>query len=139
MYELLLHIEPVAKGRPRFSSGHIYTPVKTKDFEMFIAGAWFSKYGGLRLKGPIAARLEFGVKIPKSTSKKQKALMLEGKVKPDKRPDLDNYIKAVLDGLNMAAFDDDGAITNITASKLYADRPYVLVVLDCLNVGDEII
>ena len=65
--------------------------------------------------------------------------MIEGKVKPDKRPDLDNYIKAVLDGLNMAAFDDDGAITNITASKLYADRPYVLIVLDCLNAGDEII
>lgn len=39
------------------------------------------------------------------------------------KPDLDNYIKSVLDGLNGLAFEDDNQIIRIDAIKLYSDHP----------------
>ena len=48
----------------------------------------------------------------------------------DKRPDLDNVLKAVLDGL--AAHLDDAAVFSVTASKVYGapdEAPHVSISL----------
>ena len=44
--------------------------------------------------------------IPKSTSKRKKALMLEGVIRPSKKPDIDNVVKVIADSLNKIAYKD---------------------------------
>lgn len=46
------------------------------------------------------------------------------------KPDIDNIIKAVLDGLNGVAFKDDKQVTSIKATKFYCsynEPPYLEV------------
>ena len=57
----------------------------------------------------------FLVPMPKSWSKKKKALMVG---KPmQQRPDLDNYIKGLFD----ATHEEDSSIWKVTASKIWTD------------------
>lgn len=43
----------------------------------------------------------------------------------DKRPDLDNYIKALLDASNGILFKDDGQVAAMSAQKLYSLDPRI--------------
>ena len=45
--------------------------------------------------------------------------MLENKISPTKKPDIDNIIKIVLDALNKMAFRDDSQVTKIEVEKIY--------------------
>ena len=57
----------------------------------------------------------FLVPMPKSWSKKKKALMVG---KPmQQRPDLDNYLKGLFD----ATHEEDSSIWKVTASKIWTD------------------
>ncbi|KRK64339.1 hypothetical protein FC72_GL000507 [Companilactobacillus tucceti DSM 20183] len=53
-------------------------------------------------------------------------------VKPALKPDIDNYTKAVLDGLKKAWF-DDGQIVEIHATKDYDEQPRVEVTIEKIN------
>ena len=39
------------------------------------------------------------------------------------KPDLDNVAKAILDGLNAVAFEDDSQIVGLQITKSYGERP----------------
>ena len=52
-----------------------------------------------------------------------------------KRPDLDNIIKSVLDGLNGHAFKDDGQVVGIHAVKLYGSPDRTLVGIEGLGTA----
>lgn len=59
--------------------------------------------------------------IPKSKSKAWKQRALLGQEFPAVRPDIDNYVKAILDALNGIMFSDDGKIVELIAYKRYSD------------------
>lgn len=61
--------------------------------------------------------------IPKSLSKK-KAEKLEG-TWHDKKPDLDNLVKMILDRSSGILFQDDNNIAKITATKKYSKFPKI--------------
>lgn len=62
------------------------------------------------------------VPIPKKTSKKNRLLMQENKIKRIKKPDLDNYAKQIKDCLTYAGFwTDDNLVYKIIAEKRYDD------------------
>ena len=61
--------------------------------------------------------IEFHVSMPKSWSKKKKALHNGSPHK--QRPDLDNYIKAWCDSI----FEEDSVVWRIKASKRWTDKP----------------
>lgn len=65
--------------------------------------------------------------IPKSTSKKRMLQMLEGLIRPGKKPDWDNIGKIVCDALNGIAFQDDSQIVSGTTIKKYSEQPRVEV------------
>jgi Holliday junction resolvase RusA-like endonuclease len=44
---------------------------------------------------------------------------------PVTRPDADNYLKGILDGLNGIAWEDDAQIVSISVTKIYHDTPGV--------------
>lgn len=121
-FEIYFEVEPVPKGRPRFTrTGHAYTPKKTADYEKQIREMYF----GPCFEGPIYVKLIFNMPIPKSFSKKKREEAGCQRIQYTKKPDLDNLAKAVLDALNGVAFTDDSQIVRLGMEKRYHRLPGV--------------
>lgn len=109
------------KARPRFShrSGTVYTPGKTKSYERQIAEAYEAQSGPC-FEGAVMVIIEAVFSIPKSWSRAKKADAAAGKLAPGK-PDIDNILKVVLDGLNGIAYEDDKQVVMTQCKKVYSD------------------
>lgn len=124
---------PVGKGRPRFTrSGRVYTDEKTRTYERLIQWALVcnSKVDKVDLSdkgGYWTLRIEAYYPIPKRTSKKKRAAMLAGEVKPKVKPDIDNVVKVVLDALNGYLYADDAQVISVAAEKAYSEKPHVTI------------
>lgn len=130
MIEFVIMGEPVAKGRPRFSGYHAYTPKKTRDYEKLVRDSYTQQCGEIFLENEIRAEIHCFFAIPKSTSKKRREFMEHGMICPIKRPDCDNLAKTVLDALNRLAYKDDSQVTKLLVYKWYSEEPRVEVKLD---------
>ena len=124
--------EPVAKGRHRFTgTGRSYTPAKTKKFENLVRLAYSMQYPD---RDPAEGAIELTVRayfsIPKSWSKKKQAEAATEQMKKISKPDLDNCLKAVQDGLNGVAWLDDAQVTDTHTSKRYSTRPRVDIIIE---------
>lgn len=120
-YNFTIYGECVAKARPRFTQyGHVYTPAKTKEYERLIKSV--ARENNIPC---ITTALKIDItiykSIPASWTKKKKEQALSGELLPVVKPDIDNYVKAVLDGLNGLLFVDDKQIIELTARKKYSD------------------
>ena len=113
--------EPVAKGRPRFTrQGRAYTPKKTHDYESEVAGMAKAAMGSSEpLETPVTVCVYVTFSIPQSYSKKRSEACLNGYERHTKRPDLDNCVKAITDGMNGIVYKDDSQITSLHATKVY--------------------
>ena len=104
-------VDPVAKGRPRFTKqGRAYTPKKTKEFETLIKKIARDQYKNGPMKQALSATIVFYFKKPKTVTRDY----------PTVKPDVDNCVKSTLDSLNGIVFVDDAQIIEINASKKYA-------------------
>lgn len=125
--------EPKGKARPRFvrtgRGVRTYTPKQTETYQNDVLCAYLNKYKGTTLKGPIWARIDAYFTIPKSTPKYKRPLMHWY----DKKPDVDNIAKSILDALNGTAYDDDKQVVALVIYKEYADIARVNVMLGELN------
>lgn len=114
---------PVGKQRARFRKAgayvQAYTPAKTKAFEERVKWAFLNAGGVLCDMKPVSVSILAVIQPPTSWSKKKKMSASSGEIKPTVRPDLDNYIKSVLDGLNGVAYTDDKQVCEIVARKEY--------------------
>lgn len=130
-------VEPKGKARPRTVqiAGHAstYTPKETVMYENLVRLYYQQAARGLRLSGPIQAEIVSYSSVPKSTSKKKRALMLDIKTLCQKKPDVDNLAKIVLDSLNKIAYDDDAQVCRLLVEKRYGETPQVLVRLSELE------
>ena len=119
--------DPVGKERPRHTrNGHTYTPDKTKAYEERIAWAWKQAHGEM-IERPVEMTITAYYRIPKSATLAQKEKMRTGDILPEKRPDIDNVVKAVMDGCQGVAFKDDAKVVRISAAKLYSEEPGLMV------------
>ena len=138
MIHFTYHGEAVGKGRPRVSRRgnyvHTYTPEKTRAFEEALRFEFMAQNCEQMPVYPkeqsLKAAVLIGVSIPKSYSKKKQALCRDGVLVPAKAPDVDNILKAIFDSLQGAAYENDSQIVVIVAEKMYAEEPFVEVVLD---------
>lgn len=123
--------DPVPKARPRVGLGkRFYTPKGTSRYEASIA--WEARQamrGRPPLTCPLSVEIEVHLPAPKHWSIRKRKDALAGLLLPAVRPDLDNYVKALLDGLNGIAFVDDGQITELRARKRYSDLPGARITL----------
>ena len=127
--ETFFAIDPVSKGRPRFTrTGRTYTPKKTANFEKAVAKYYIEEHGELFV-GPIEVKLVFQMPIPKGFPKRALKQIEEGTLKHTKKPDIDNLGKAVLDALNGIAFEDDSHITKLTLVKRYSQYPGITMTI----------
>lgn len=118
-YSLTFFTEPTPKGRPRCGKGgRVFTPQKTRDAEALIANAirefiMENEITPFSKEEPLRVNLRLMCKRPKSKGK--------GDIIPKTtKPDLDNYIKLVLDAANdTGLWDDDSQVVEILAQKVY--------------------
>ena len=124
--------EPKGKERPRFChNGQIYTPKQTTTYEQQIIFDYYKQCGNVKFDEN--SQLELFVKayykIPKSASKKKRMAMLSEEIRPTKKPDGDNILKAVADALNGVCYKDDKSIVKMSIEKFYSDVPRIEVVV----------
>ena len=122
--------QPRGKGRPRFArrGNHVttYTDDQTAAYENLVALA-YKAAGGEMLDGAVSLAVLMYHAIPKSKSKMIKAHMQAGDIRPTTKPDADNCLKAVLDGLNGVAFADDKQVVDAAVHRWYDEEPRVVV------------
>ncbi len=122
IYEFEVPAKIVGKGRPRLNSysGQVYTPTKTKDYESLVEQYFLLKYPRYKtMEGRAKVSITACFEVPKSASKAMKEQMLDNRISPTKKPDIDNVVKIVLDSMNKFAFKDDTQITKIEVEKVY--------------------
>lgn len=116
--------KPQGKQRPRFSriSKTVYTPNKTAKYEKQIAKA-YTDSGGKCIPADcyVSVTVSAFFPIPKSYSKKKREDCLERRLRPDKKPDMDNILKVVLDALNRVAYVDDKQVVELIGRKYYTE------------------
>lgn len=126
------------KGRPRFSHYgkfvKAYTPADTVSYENLIkvqfrisCGDWYSEM-------PLRMKITAIHGITKSTTKKDKAKMLSGELKPTKKPDVDNIVKVICDALNGIAYKDDTQVAELEVKKVYGELERVVVEIEEIEI-----
>lgn len=129
MIKIVIPLEPVAQGRPRFSNrGRFvttYDPPKSMAYKKKVRLIAQQQYHNEPIaKGnPLILRVTFYRSIQKSMSKAEHERRLKGETLPFVKPDIDNYFKAVTDGLTGVIWADDNQITDVQMSKRYSDNP----------------
>ena len=104
--------EPKGKGRPQFSTygGRITTrtPKDTVIYENLVRMEYQRQCGKARFAEKAMLKVEVAAYygIPKSASQKKRRQMLEGTIRPTKKPDSDNMLKSICDSLNGIAYRD---------------------------------
>lgn len=125
--------EPKGKGRPRFNrnTGHAVTPKDTVNYETLVRMEYANQCEDIKFpdKEMLDMRIKAFYSIPKSVSKKKRASMLAGELRPTKKPDMDNVIKIIADSLNQIAYRDDTQIVDCQVRKFYSENPRVEVTI----------
>lgn len=133
IYEFEIPGKIIGKGRPRLNSytGAVYTPTRTKDYENLVMQYFMIKYPKFKqLEGRVSVEIVANFEVPKSTKKQDKIFMLENKINPIKKPDIDNIVKIILDAMNEIAFKDDTQITKLNVEKKYSETESVFVKIE---------
>jgi Holliday junction resolvase RusA-like endonuclease len=134
--------QPQGKGRVRFarrgSFVHAYTPEKTVAYEGLIALAAQKVMDGWeRFSGPVDLTIRAVFQMPRSWSKKKRAAALVSPHWHINKPDGDNILKAVGDGLNTIVWNDDSQIARCSITKTYGETAGLTILVRPLAQGIE--
>tara|TARA_R100001594_G_scaffold124169_1_gene160929 strand:- start:314 stop:718 length:405 start_codon:yes stop_codon:yes gene_type:complete len=132
MIEIDVNINPKAQARHRTTkSGHTYDP-SAKDKKIL-------KYKLVKFKpkipfaGDIMIKVIFTIPYKKyhyRTGKYKHLLKDDSLQYVSTRPDLDNYIKLLLDCLNKDFFCDDSQVVRIQAEKIYGRKGKIEAIIE---------
>jgi len=129
--------EPVAKGRARTVKNkwtgdtHSFTPDKTILYENLIKMSFKETHPNqLPLLGMLKIEVIAYFSMPQSASNIKREKMLNGEIRPTKKPDADNIIKIICDALNRIAYDDDKQVVDVRLQKFYAEKARISISID---------
>ena len=127
MFRFTIPGEPMGKGRPRVTRHGSYTPKETQNYEALVKQIFVLSYPGNEpvRDVPLSVKICAYFTVPSSAPVKKKQAMLEGVIRPIKRPDIDNIAKIITDALNKIAYHDDAQIVEIKVEKYYSLTPRV--------------
>ena len=139
----IFDIVPEPQGRPRFARRgkfvQTYDPPKSKKFKTELRRLAEIEYAEqpyhAEQRKPIIIELKLYIPMLKSFSKIKRLKATDGILRPTTKPDIDNYIKGILDSLNGLFWYDDGQIVEIHAGKYYSDSPRIE--MEIKEVGHE--
>jgi Holliday junction resolvase RusA-like endonuclease len=120
--------EPQGKGRPKIVKiggfSRMATPQKTVAYEGLIAHiAAQAMAGRPPMECPCRLDVEIVCSVPASWSQRKQREALEGSVWPAKKPDTDNILKALNDGMNGVVWRDDVQAVEGGWRKVYGATP----------------
>jgi Holliday junction resolvase RusA-like endonuclease len=128
-------VEPMAQPRPRskaiFKGGKF---LRVQVYDPPESDAWKEAFGEsvrrilparFPVKGPIEIRAKVYKAIPLDYSEGLRYLCEAGEVRPEKKPDSDNYVKAIKDALTGVAWVDDSQSPLVECEKFYSAIPRV--------------
>jgi Holliday junction resolvase RusA-like endonuclease len=124
---------PIGKGRPIAGKSFagfttLRTPSKTVKYESEVRLFAAQAMGGRDLIDcAVAVRLAIYCAIPKSMTKKDRLRVERDELRPTTKPDLDNVVKAIFDGMNGVVWKDDVQVVDAAVSKRFSDNPRVIV------------
>ncbi|WP_061865557.1 RusA family crossover junction endodeoxyribonuclease [Streptococcus oralis] len=137
--KLVLNIEPKPQSRPRFARrGNFTTTYEDKDMKfwrnqcrLLISNLYM---GQPILEGALRARVRFYIKPPQYISKvkRNQQALLDEIIPVGKKPDIDNYEKALYDSMSGIVFQDDGQIALHDVGKFYSLNPRIEVEIEAL-------
>lgn len=139
--------EPVSQGRPRAGKIQrgpkrgqtvLYDPIESKTYKRYVSLIARQHAPKTPLEGPLSVRIKIYRNIPKSTTKKDRALISEGIKRPITKPDNTNYAKGIEDALNGIIYKDDSQIVDLQIQKYYSDDPRVEVRVQEIDVFGEV-
>ena len=124
--------QPQGKGRPRVGKigthARLFTPAKTVQYEGLVAhAAQVAMAGRPLLQSAVGCNVFIDCQVPASWSQKKQRAALAGEVLPEAKPDADNVVKAIFDGLNGVLWRDDVLVVDLRVRKRYAATPCVRV------------
>jgi Holliday junction resolvase RusA-like endonuclease len=136
--------EAVGKGRPRFAKRggfvKVYTPAKTLAYEQRVAGA-----ARVAMEGREPSRCYVSMSVvvrkavPKSWSKAKREQAYSQQIFP-KKPDVDNFAKAIMDSLNGIVYDDDVQVIELKVSKRWSiDECTTIKISEVVELIDDCI
>ena len=132
---------PKVKQRPRFAmrNGKVltYTPKTTASFENLVKLKAEKEFTH-PLENAVRLAIRFYMPRPKRLIWKTKMMP---EIHSDKRPDIDNLAKAVIDGLNGIAFNDDAQIADLHVTKKYHSgdgQSKTIVIVENIKADDQI-
>lgn len=114
-----------ARARRHGNSIRLYDPKKTADYKKYVKASAQAQWTQEPFTGPLEVDIRIYRQIPKSTSKKRRQAKNDGLIRPIVKPDIDNYTKMILDGLNGITWQDDSQVVMLSANKYYSDDPRV--------------
>lgn len=122
---------PQGKGRPRIGKigqhARMFTPAKTAAYEGLVAHAAhtaMAQAGRLDLfEAAVGVNVFIDCQVPASWSQKKQRMALAGEVLPTSKPDCDNVVKALFDGMNGSLWRDDVLVVDLRVRKRYSAVP----------------
>jgi len=127
---------PRGKQRPRVvrQNGRTisFTPDQTVQYENLVRWCYKTAENSKRFPDdmPLKVIINAYYEIPKSVSKKKRAQMITGEIRPTKKPDADNIAKIICDALNGIAYRDDAQVVTCIINKRYSEEPSVSVEIE---------
>jgi Holliday junction resolvase RusA-like endonuclease len=116
MISMHLPIAPVPFSRPRCNGNQFYNAPKYSKFKKQLSTLLQFHFARRKpIEGPIELRVIFHLEKPK-TSKNEYPIV---------RPDLDNYLKSVMDAANKILWLDDCQVVRVFMQKFYSKEPAI--------------
>lgn len=125
--KIVINLEPMAQSRPRFARrGRGVVAYEKKEMKVWRAECSRLIEEAFEVKklieGPLKIDATFYIQPPKyiSSKKKLKEKLEAEEIFCSKKPDIDNFLKALLDSMTGIIFKDDGQVVECRARKLYS-------------------
>lgn len=142
IFTIEINGKPVGKDRPKFNmqTGRVYTTKQTVLAEREVRQAWRDAGKPRLTDAALELVIELYVQRPNGHFKKNGDLSAEGLRHPiprNKKPDVDNALKLVMDALNSQAYKDDVQIAKVTVTRHWGDWPKTVVTVKELPIGND--
>lgn len=120
--------KPRAKARPALVGRRYFKDDRTTLYENRVSSSSAAALGERpRFEGAISLQIEIYLEPAAYKSRTKREAMLNGTIRATQKPDVDNVVKAILDGCAGVLFRDDVQVVKLTATKAYSDVAKVVV------------
>lgn len=131
MKTLEIFVAGIPKAQPRVKAcrrgafSGVYDPGTANDWKQSIRCEVLNSHDGVKFSGPLNVDIIFNIPRPKSHIAKNGGVKEKAPFYVTKKPDIDNFIKAVFDAINNigTVWDDDSQVASVTSTKRYGAIP----------------